>query len=357
MDIVSGIEEYSKNLDWDIFPIFYDNINLLPKLIEKENIDGIIGSFASEHMSYIKQSLPIVNISSVSKIDNMSSVLNDNYKSGQLAASHFCNNNLKHLYFCGQNTQNSSKIMEDGYMSFAESKKVVASKSPSFFLNENNDRIIEWLKNIEKPSGIFCTNSILARHIIQSAKDIELNIPDDISVVVWNGSKLDSLIAGIELSSISADGYKQGIKAAQILNQLFDNPDNRYMEHISPKNIYIGLSSSFIAGKHPKYAQAYTYILNNFNSYINIGEIAKKIGVSRRKLELIFNEESSMSPYQTIIYERIKHAKKLLMQSDYKIIEIAEMCGFSEQRQLSVTFKKTTGVCPKKFREDWNKKL
>ena len=59
-----------------------------------------------------------------------------------------------------------------------------------------------------------------------------------------------------------------------------------------------------------------------------------------------------MSPYQTIIHERIKHAKKLLIQTDYKIIEIAEMCGFSEQRQLSVTFKKTVGMSPKQFRNE-----
>jgi len=355
MELVNGVEESIKNLDWDIFPLFYDKINLLPKLIEEDNIDGVIGSFASGHISCLKEkAIPTINISSVSKTDNISSVLNDNHKTGELVAEHFYRNNLKHLYFCGQKTFNSSKIMRAGYMEFSKSRGLYAYDTPSFFINENNDRIVQWLRTLNKPSGIFCTSSIIARSIISSAKDIKLKIPDNLSIVVWNGTRLDSLISGIELSTISPNSYDQGIRAVQMLKHLFENPTKRFIKNIQPKDIHIGLSSSYIAGKDPKYAQAYTYILNNFQNYINIEELARKTGVSRRKLELVFQQESDMSPYQTIIHERIKRAKYLLETSDYKIIEIAELCGFSEQRQLSVTFKKVTGISPKKFRENAN---
>ncbi len=356
MELVSGVEDSIKNLNWDIFPIFYDKINLLSKLIEKDNIDGVIGSFAGDYISCLSEkSIAAVNISSVSKIDKISSVLNDNHKTGEVVAEHFYNNNLKHLYFCGQKTFNYSRLMRAGYMKFSKIMGLCAYDTPPFFITDNSEKILQWLSTIKKPSGIFCTNSIIARSIIKTAQNIKLKIPDDISIVVWNGTRLDSLLSGIELSTISPNSYEQGIIAVQMLNHLFANPTRRFVKHIQPKDIHIGLSSSYIAGKDPKYAQAYTYILNNFHSYINIDEIAKNIGVSRRKLELVFKKESNISPYQTIIQERIKKAKHLLKTSDCKIIEIADLCGFSEQRQLSVTFKNVTGISPKKFREKENK--
>jgi LacI family transcriptional regulator len=354
MEIINGIESYiaENNLDWDIFPISYNKINILENIIETETIDGIIGSFAGNQIHYIKNKIiPIVNISSISKVSNFSSVLNDNHKTGESVAEHLFSNKLKHLYFCGQKTFESSEQMLNGFMAFAEKHSIKVNEAPPFFLNNAREDIYKWLKNIRTPCGIFCTNSIIARSIVNEAQTLKLNIPDDLCMVVLNGSKLDSLICGTELSTISPNGQEIGKQSANMLKKLLDQKSAKpKTEYIAPKKIEVRYSSSFIAGKHPKYAQAYTYILNNYRKPITINQIARKIGVSRRKLELIFQEESHTSPYKAITNERIKLAKKLLNTTNMKIIEIAETCGYSEQRQLSVTFKKITGTSPKQFR-------
>ena len=54
MELVNGIEESIKKLDWDIFPLFYDKINLLPKLIEEDNIDELISRLKENKMIYVQ---------------------------------------------------------------------------------------------------------------------------------------------------------------------------------------------------------------------------------------------------------------------------------------------------------------
>jgi AraC family transcriptional regulator len=50
--------------------------------------------------------------------------------------------------------------------------------------------------------------------------------------------------------------------------------------------------------------------------------------------------------------QRVEMAKRILKQQNLPIAEVALECGFSNQSHLGRTFKKHTGVTPKKFRLD-----
>ena len=53
---------------------------------------------------------------------------------------------------------------------------------------------------------------------------------------------------------------------------------------------------------------------------------------------------------------RIEEAKKLLLESDKKIYEIAEETGFQSSVNFNYVFNRFAGISPKMFREQFGKK-
>lgn len=52
---------------------------------------------------------------------------------------------------------------------------------------------------------------------------------------------------------------------------------------------------------------------------------------------------------------RIENAKKLLLRTDTKTYEVAFLVGFNSSQYFSSSFKKSTGMTPKDYREKYLK--
>ncbi len=86
----------------------------------------------------------------------------------------------------------------------------------------------------------------------------------------------------------------------------------------------------------------------------SVDEIYREIPLSKDYLRSQFIKERGISPLQFLNQTRINYAQKLLLSkniNNYKIYEIAEMCGFLDQLYFSRVFKKTTGLSPKAYCE------
>lgn len=68
-------------------------------------------------------------------------------------------------------------------------------------------------------------------------------------------------------------------------------------------------------------------------------------------LQEVFREKTGKTLHIAIIEARIKLAKRLLIDSDDSIEDIAEATGFSSRSHLSETFRKYTGTSPAKYRK------
>lgn len=96
-----------------------------------------------------------------------------------------------------------------------------------------------------------------------------------------------------------------------------------------------------------------SYIDVNYKESLNIPKIAMNVFYSSNYISNIFKQNTGMSVKEYIINKRISEAKKLLIESDLKILGIAFDVGFSSINTFNVNFKKLTGLSPLKYRRFW----
>lgn len=82
----------------------------------------------------------------------------------------------------------------------------------------------------------------------------------------------------------------------------------------------------------------------------SIGEMAGQLGISPSRLSVLYKERFGLSPNEDLIQMRIDKAKLLLLSTDLKLQNIAQMCGFKNEYYFSRVFKEREDMAPGAFR-------
>ena len=118
-------------------------------------------------------------------------------------------------------------------------------------------------------------------------------------------------------------------------------------------NMIVSFAGNMHSSEHVEAIQ--NAIIEHFSDPDFVVEQAyRDIPLSNDYIRRQFIKEKGFSPLHFLNNTRIAFAQKLLLSkniNNYKIYEIAEMCGFSDQLYFSRVFKKTVGVSPKEYTE------
>ncbi|MDE7427928.1 MAG: AraC family transcriptional regulator [Lachnospiraceae bacterium] len=95
------------------------------------------------------------------------------------------------------------------------------------------------------------------------------------------------------------------------------------------------------------------YIYSHINQRITVEELAEHAGLSPNYLSRLFKKELNISISDYICEMKIEKASHLLKYSDSSLVDIANYLAFSSQSHFIQTFKKLTGVTPKKYRDHY----
>ena len=108
--------------------------------------------------------------------------------------------------------------------------------------------------------------------------------------------------------------------------------------------------------EHEYVNKAIGYIKSNYGYPIQISDLARHIGIDRTYLYRIFTASENMSPKQYLMQVRINAAKKMLLAGTYSVGETALSCGFADSAAFCGRFKRCTGMTPKEFIADSQKR-
>jgi AraC-like DNA-binding protein len=91
-------------------------------------------------------------------------------------------------------------------------------------------------------------------------------------------------------------------------------------------------------------------INSNPNNNWTVKKKADQLYISPGYLQTIYKKTFGISCMDDVINARIRMAKEFLLQANYTLTEIAELCGYSNVEHFCRQFKEKTGCTPGEFR-------
>ena len=93
------------------------------------------------------------------------------------------------------------------------------------------------------------------------------------------------------------------------------------------------------------------WIRENISSKIELKNIAKNVGLSTSSLYRLFKKELGVSPVEFVMLEKIKFAKRHLMDKDVYIKNVSFEAGFEDYNYFIRLFKHYEGITPKQYQQ------
>ncbi len=218
--------------------------------------------------------------------------------------------------------------------------------------DSNQTLVAAWLKSLPRPLAVFAADPYPARQLIEICQLEGLRIPDDIAVLAGDTDDLLCNIASPRISSVELACHKLGRSACEMLKSIMDGgPVPKEPELISPLRVIARHSTEILAVEDRDLAQIVQYIRDRAAEGIRVSDILRAFPISRRSLEQRFRNILDRSPAEEIRRTRLQHARKLLVETDMSVAEIATASGVCSGAQLASAFRKYLGIRPSALRE------
>ena len=202
------------------------------------------------------------------------------------------------------------------------------------------------LRELPSPAGLLCYSDHLARLAILTASRSGLKTPHDLAVIGVGNSMLESLQAGMGISSFEPPHWEMGREAGRLMAGLLSGDNTSPLSRLAPR--FLARESSLRTGSGVVRMMA--YLQSNPDTDANAGELARIAGMSRRSLEKRLKASHGETPGSLLRNMRRERAQQLLRTTDLPIAKVASVCGYQEPALFSTAFKRWTGYSPRDYR-------
>jgi two-component system response regulator YesN len=113
---------------------------------------------------------------------------------------------------------------------------------------------------------------------------------------------------------------------------------------LTPKRLDNGYNEELIK-------KALEYIAAHYTENLTLQSVADIVHLSKSYFSLYFKKQTGRNFVDYLIDLRIREAKRLLVENENRIYNVAEAAGFKDVKYFSKVFKKVTGLTPMAYRE------
>ena len=359
--VLTGVANYiASRPHWTLFLDQKDLHHEAPHWLKQYPMDGIISRVTNEYLCELAASagIPLVELTDRGTDRNLHMLRSDDLEIGKLAADHFLERGLRHFAFCGFRGESWSLRRNDG---FAKTLSLAGFEAATFEtawdFNEahswhtNIEQVAAWVRTLPKPVGIMACNDMRGQHVLSACRLCEFEVPEEVAVIGVDNDELYCRLSHPPLSSVIPDAERIGHRAAELLDRLMLGEQVRpEVQVIPPLGIRARQSTDTMAVPDPEISAAIAFIREHACRGITVKDILEAVPISRSGLERGMRKYLNRSPKQEIRNAQIKHATRLLLDTDLTIDRIAVMCGFKHPEYMHVVFKREIGRTPGNIR-------
>jgi LacI family transcriptional regulator len=310
--------------------------------------------------------LPLVDLNDTPVVPGVPKIRPDNTALGHLGAEHFLERGYRHFGFAGFADHGWSGERRDGFVEAlglaGHTCDVLDVEYPGdltpFWDAKQTMALSGWLRRLQKPTAVMACNDLRALQAVTAAQNAELLVPEEVAVLGVNNDTIRCELADPALSSVAANAFQSGYRAAELLAQLIaGKTPEKLDQRIEPVGVVTRQSTDILAMSDKNVAAALSYIRAHACHGITVEHVLKQAFASRSQLEKKFRRYLGRSPQAEIRRVQVSKIRQLLFETDFPLKKIAELAGFEHVEYMCVVFKRLTGDSPGSYRNRVQAKL
>jgi LacI family transcriptional regulator len=287
----------------------------------------------------------------------------DDQKAGMFAADHLINCRLEHFAFYGASgTSDVARKRQEGFAASLRERGYSCSISPvdwpssrDWLTHSQWPKLTKWLQELPKPIGIMAADDAAAHDLASACLKVGIGVPDHVAIIGVNNDDLLCESAWPSLSSVEADYSRMGYTAAKLLERMLSGEklkkDERLVMH-PPLGVVQRVSTNVLAVGDPNLVNAIRFIREHACDPCSVDDVLREVPVGRRWLERNFTREFGRTLHDEITRVRIDNARRLALQPDLSLYDIAFRCGFAAFTNFNLAFRRITGTTPGAYRRN-----
>ncbi len=366
--LLSGVAKFVReHHEWSVQSEEWRWTDATPAWFRNWKGDGAIAWVETPELANIIRALgvPVVDVRGSVANCGLPLIATENSTVVDLVAEHFLQRGFRHYAFCGFVGANYSdqrsrlfqeRLAQAGLACAVYNPPETSRDAQVIELEKRGllfqDHLSNWLKSLPKPVGIMTCNDIRGHQVVNACRRANLAVPEEVAVVGVDNDEIFCELCDPPLTSVALNTVQIGYEATALLERIMDggkSPEKPV--RLPPLGIVTRRSSDVLAMSDRQLAAGTRYMREHAFQTININEVAKAAGMSRRVFERRFVAQVGRAPKAEVLRLRLERVKDLLADTDWTLAQIAERTGFKYSEYLHTVFTQKVGMPPGRFRE------
>jgi DNA-binding LacI/PurR family transcriptional regulator len=222
---------------------------LTEQLVEHRRTDGliIINPYADERFRHLRLDFPTVFVGARPRAEMVSSVALDDFQAARDATQHLINLGHRRIAtISGPLAEDCSQDRNTGYTAALRDAGIELDASLNiegdWSASSGHETLMQLANTSNLPTAIFAQNDRMAMGVMRAARDLGLNVPDQLAVIGVDDMPLASYFDP-PLTTMRQDLSRIGREAARLLINAIQQPDAPHQHLLLPAELIVRRST------------------------------------------------------------------------------------------------------------------